>query len=260
MSSRRFRLGGLTKTAAALAVGAVLAGGATAVAAGDSLPAHGNGGGEPPNVGQVETQVEQYYGDSIDAAGHHHFSQDSAWARQTTQAIQRGERFLRSRASHVTSPAIVLDVDDTSEVTYGWEVDNQFAYDPVKNEQAIDNNEFPAIKPTLRLAQWAAAHHVKVYFLTGRPEHQRAATLHDLSSQGYPEPAALFLKSEGTRPPYLQCAAAKCTTIEYKSQTRAHIESLGNTIVLNVGDQYSDLKGDHAMRAVKLPNPMYYLP
>ena len=62
------------------------------------------------------------------------------------------------------------------------------------------------------------------------------------------------------QPSYIHCAAASCTTVEYKSGTRAHIESLGYTIVGNFGDQYSDLQGGHAERNVKLPNPTYYLP
>ena len=58
------------------------------------------------------------------------------------------------------------------------------------------------------------------------------------------------------------CAAyPTCTTIEYKSTTRAHIENdLGYDVVANLGDQYRDLIGGHADRAVKLPNPTYYLP
>jgi hypothetical protein len=30
--------------------------------------------------------------------------------------------------------------------------------------------------------------------------------------------------------------------------------------VANVGDQFSDLQGDHEQRAFKLPNPMYFIP
>ena len=41
---------------------------------------------------------------------------------------------------------------------------------------------------------------------------------------------------------------------------RKHIESLGYRIVANVGDQLSDLQGDHEQRAVKLPIRMYFIP
>jgi hypothetical protein len=67
----------------------------------------------------------------------------------------------------------------------------------------------------------------------------------------------LFLKS--LPQPYLSCGTT-CTTIQYKSGTRAYIESEGYDIVANFGDQFSDLSGGHADKAFKLPNPMYYLP
>ena len=51
-----------------------------------------------------------------------------------------------------------------------------------------------------------------------------------------------------------------CSTIEVKSETRKHIESLGYDIMANFGDQFSDLSGGYADQTFKLPNPMYYLP
>ena len=49
--------------------------------------------------------------------------------------------------------------------------------------------------------------------------------------------------------------------MEYKAGTRKHIEQdLGYDIVLNVGDQCSDLQGGYADHGLKLPNPTYYLP
>ncbi|HEX3588783.1 MAG TPA: HAD family acid phosphatase [Pseudonocardiaceae bacterium] len=252
--------GGVLRMAAAAAVAAMLAGGATALAAQPEHPASHH---EPPNVSLVEQQVEAFYGDSVDAAGHHHASENSDWGREVKATIGGAQHYLTGRlARGVHHPAIVLDVDDTSEVTFGWEVDNQFAFNAASNEAAINADQFPAITPTLNLAKWAAAHHVAVFFLTGRPEHQRAATLNDLiTHDGYPQPVALFMKTEaGTTPPaYLSCGTT-CTTDQYKSMTRAHIQSLGYDIVLNVGDQFSDLSMDHEDRAVKLPNPMYFLP
>jgi predicted secreted acid phosphatase len=80
----------------------------------------------------------------------------------------------------------------------------------------------------------------------------------------------LFTKPPvGSYPSYLNqpqfCAAAitagsSCPTIQYKSGTRAYIESLGYTIVANFGDQFSDLLGGFADKTFKMPNPNYYLP
>lgn len=255
------RLGSLTRLAAVAAVSATIAGGATAIAGPDGLTGQdGAAGREPANLGQVKLDVERYYGGYTDADGNNHPSQRSQWAKDTRTVLGKARDYLARQLMHrPQSPAIVLDVDDTSETTYGFEADNDFGYDPDKAEQAINNGDFEAIGPTVALANFAADHGVKVFVLTGRPEHQRAATLKNLANHGYPEFAGAFLKPERTPPDYLPCGL-ECTTVQYKSGTRAHIEAMGNTIVLNVGDQYSDLEGGHAKRAFKVPNPMYYLP
>jgi predicted secreted acid phosphatase len=54
--------------------------------------------------------------------------------------------------------------------------------------------------------------------------------------------------------------AASCPTIQYKSGTRAYIESKGYEIVADFGDQFSDLEGGFADKTFKMPNPNYYLP
>ena len=51
-----------------------------------------------------------------------------------------------------------------------------------------------------------------------------------------------------------------CPTIQYKSGTRAYIESQGYDIVADFGDQFSDLQGGFADKTFKMPNPNYYLP
>src|SRR6266480_1651606 len=53
---------------------------------------------------------------------------------------------------------------------------------------------------------------------------------------------------------------ASCPTIQYKSGTRAYIESQGYDIVADMGDQFSDLEGVFANKTFKMPNPNYYLP
>ncbi len=119
------------------------------------------------------------------------------------------------------------------------------------------------------LADAAATAGCTIVGLTGRNDNQREATLGNLAKVGYTgfTEANYYTKWTGVgssqQPAYITCAAAKCTTIEYKSQTRRHVESAaggGYDIVANFGDQFSDLKGGYADHAVKLPNPTYYLP
>ncbi|HEY7003975.1 MAG TPA: HAD family acid phosphatase [Gaiellaceae bacterium] len=62
--------------------------------------------------------------------------------------------------------------------------------------------------------------------------------------------------------PYIHAKpeALSCPTVQYKSGTRAYIESQGYHVVADFGDQFSDLKGGHADRVFKMPNPNYFLP
>jgi hypothetical protein len=263
MNLSRARLSSVTKITGVAAAAVLLAGGAYAWAAPSpsTSDGHHGGGHEPTNIGLVKNDVKAYYGDTKDADGHHHASADSDWAKDTARQVADARRALkRALDHHVAHPAIVLDVDDTSELTYGLNADSDFGYDPVKSENAINNGDFPAIEATMDFANYAAQRGAKVFFVTGRPEHQRPATLKNLANEGYPAPADAFLKPEGSAPDWLPCGLT-CTTIEYKSLTRAHIEDAFHvTIVVNMGDQFSDLEGGHAQHPVKLPNPMYYLP
>jgi hypothetical protein len=124
----------------------------------------------------------------------------------------------------------------------------------------------------------AAAAGCTVFGLTGRGASQQADTIANLTEKGYVDSAnkplftAAHYFTKGTvtvsnsnasipTQPWVDCGSDNvCSTIEYKSGTRAHIEGLGFGIVGNFGDQYSDLIGEHADHVYKLPNPTYYLP
>ena len=55
-------------------------------------------------------------------------------------------------------------------------------------------------------------------------------------------------------------AQASATALAYKSAARAGIAAEGYTLVLNVGDQWSDLKGTpEAEFSVKYPDPYYFI-
>ena len=109
-----------------------------------------------------------------------------------------------------------------------------------------------AIEGTLRLYNEAVKHGVSVFFITGRPQSQEAATAENLKAAGYHDWAGLALRGPH---PLTQKVA------EYKSGERAKIVAAGYRIILNMGDQMSDLNGNpQAEFSVKLPNPFYYIP
>jgi hypothetical protein len=77
------------------------------------------------------------------------------------------------------------------------------------------------------------------------------ATIKNLNAAGYKDWDGLFFKPDGYQ---------QGSIIPYKSSTRKRIEESGYRIVVNIGDQYSDLAGGYSERSFKLPNPYYYIP
>lgn len=229
------------------------------------------------NVDVLRQQIRNYYGDPL---GTGTFAPDSNYAKETSRVAAEGNHWLKAmHAKKGMTKAIVLDVDDTTLTTWNYELASNWAYNPTTNAQYVTGQLFPATPGMVDMVKRAAAEGYAIFFITGRPATQEAATLGNLTSDGigvdagYPVPTTLKDGEDGLftkpavadYPPYLKAACANdpngsCTTIHYKSATRAHIESLGYDIVADFGDQYSDLTGGFADRTFKLPNPNYYLP
>ena len=161
----------------------------------------------------------------------------------------------------------MLDADDTTLWTYDMEDGAMhFNFDPALQNTWVQDQKFPAVAGMADFVdqgRLARLHRLRRHRPhrhpgardPGQPDQGRLR--HDLHRRH-----ALHQVDARTnqQPAYITCATAKCTTVEYKAGTRKHIESLGYNIVLNVGDQWSDLKGGYADRVLKLPNPTYYLP
>ena len=221
------------------------------------------------NVNVLEDQIEHYYGSAsatFPVVGTVTVpSPSSNYAKQMKQIVASAESYL-GRAIHqhhgTGKPAVVFDIDDTLLNTFDYTLAEQFGFTSASNAIWVNAGAFPAVFYMPQLVSYAASHGYAVFFITGRPQSQTDATVNNLVSAGYAKPGAghLFLKPT-TPPSYLHCAnAPTCTTIEYKSGTRAHIASEGYSIMADFGDQYSDLLGGNAGHQVKIPNPMYYIP
>ena len=231
------------------------------------------------NIDVLRQQIRNYYGDPL---GTGTFGSDSNYANEASSAAAAGARWLQARAHAVKGQkAIVLDVDDTTLATWNYEIFSNWAFNPATNATFVLGQRFPAVPGMVQMVNAAAGEGYAIFFLTGRPASQEPATLGNLTADGvgvdagYPTPTTLSNGEDGLftkpavadYPDYLKTACAdelaagkSCTTVHYKSATRAHIESLGYEIVGNFGDQFSDLEGGHADRTFKLPNPNYFLP
>ena len=232
------------------------------------------------NLDVLRQQIRNYYGDPL---GSGVFADDGNYAREASSVARAGSRWLNWRAAwghHGGGiKAIVLDVDDTTLATWNYEIFSNWAFNPTTNGDFVNQQKFPAVPGMVAMVNKAASEGYAIIFITGRPAAQEAATLGNLTSDGigvdagYVAPTTLNDGEDGlftkppvaSYPPYLVAACAgdpngSCTTIHYKSATRAHIESLGYDIVADFGDQFSDLLGGFADKTFKMPNPNYFLP
>jgi HAD superfamily, subfamily IIIB (Acid phosphatase) len=224
---------------------------------------------EPPNFQVARYRLQDYY-DCVGSSGCY-------WADLDAQIRRADAELTRLLVAHnATTPAdasaqklaMVLDIDETSLTSYCEEKHEDFGYIPSMFEKWIVSPEASIPIPgTMRLFNHARAAGVSVFFITGRPgkgrdTDQTAATARNLATAGYKDWQGLMLH-DSTYP-------TRETEI-YKSDARAALLKQGYQILLNVGDQWSDLRdaadpllpdriASRAEMSVKLPNPFYYLP
>jgi predicted secreted acid phosphatase len=203
-------------------------------------------------------------------------------ALKTSRAALADARDALGAITVPDAPAMVFDADDTTLWNYDLE-DNvmHFVFDPAAQQVWISGHLMPAVPGMVALVKAAAASGCAIFGVTGRPTSQQADTIANLTEKGYVDAAnkplftAAQFVTKGTvsvvggsasipTQPWVDCNAdgtrGACSTIEYKSATRGHIEAQGFDIVGNFGDQFSDLIGGFADHTYKVPNPTYYLP
>jgi acid phosphatase len=198
------------------------------------------------NLDALKAELKQYH-DCTCTCG--------CYARDLDAQADRAIAFLRQRAAHRRPQeklALVLDIDETTLSNYKEMVNADFAFDKAAFDAWTDTAQAPVIPGTLRLYNEAQRLGVSAFFLTGRSESQRAATERNLNSQGFRNWQQLILRP---------AAQEHATALAFKSAARAAIAAQGYAIILNVGDQWSDLKGQpEAEFSVKYPNPYYLVP
>ncbi len=195
------------------------------------------------NLDTVKAELVRYYTSGV-------------YAQEIASADKEANIYLMQRisqnklSSQPKKLAIVLDIDETSLSNYANMVKMNFGGTDDSIMAAIAQGQDPAIQPTLDLFKTAEKNHVAVFFVTGRPESMRSSTVKNLDSAGYFAYNGLYMRP---------VADKNASVIPFKSSRRKAIEAKGYDIVLDVGDQESDLAGGFADTTVKLPNPFYYL-
>ncbi|MFJ8080351.1 HAD family acid phosphatase [Streptomyces sp. NPDC096205] len=253
--------------AACVVTGAALYG-AGAATAGQSTA---NSTHEPYNIGLLVKDIDTYYGTTLDANGVYQASPDSPYAQDLADIDASAMRYIdkaaRKAHKHGERPAVVFDIDDTLLLSLDYEKKTNYTYNSATWADYVNRADRPAVFGSPELVRYAQSKGVEVFYNSGLSESQRAAATENLKKVGADvnlDADHMFLKDKANPPAYLSACATpgtwNCTTVQYKSGTRRHIEDdLGYEIVANFGDQYSDLEGGYADRTYKLPNPTYFV-
>lgn len=205
-----------------------------------------------PNLDVLKKEIKQYH-DCTCKCG--------CYTHDIDVQADRAIAFLRRRTAHqhtLGRPcpqeklAMVFDIDETSLSNYPQMLKADFAYDSKVFDAWVQSAQAPAISGSLRVYREAQRLGVSIFFITGRHEDERDATERNLREQGFENWQQLTLRP---------ALGGSQSTTDYKSAARQQVVAQGYRIVLNVGDQWSDLKGKpEAEFSVKYPDPYYFIP
>lgn len=191
--------------------------------------------------------------DTKDAVVSYHDSGE--YNKDVKKVVDEAISYLHSQIDHKNSTnnaklAVVFDIDDTCLSGYNRFKDLGFGGNIDLWHAGEMQAEDPAIPEVLHLYQEAQKAGVKVFFITGRYQKEQPATEANLKKVGYKSWGKIYFKPENFKQIYKG-------NVDYKSTIRKQIEEQGYKIVVNIGDQNSDLLGGHAEKTFKLPNPLY---
>lgn len=173
--------------------------------------------------------------------------------------------YVEQRADHVAKPAVVLDIDETSLSNWPALRADDFGYikggacsgEPGLScgfDAWIAKASAKALPGSVEFFKAAVAKRVAVFFITGRRQSQREATLWNLDQAGFEGWAGLRTRPDDDR---------DSSVVPFKSGERRKLQAAGFAIIANVGDQQSDLAGDkggsYAECPFKVPNPFYFI-
>ena len=199
---------------------------------------------EPPNLTLFKHTLSAYHDSGV-------------YERDIINVIADGEKKLKTKiaenkaSGNKVKLALVFDVDETSVSSYDYMSKTDFSSAKDVLSAKLNMTNFPAIPESLALYNFAKQNGVAVFFITARKDVMRANTVKELTYAGYKNWDHLYMRPDNN---FLQPAAA------FKASVRKQLETNSYEIVLDVGDQYSDLIGGYADYTVKLPNPYYFVP
>jgi len=196
---------------------------------------------EPPNLGPHKQRVQAY----VDSG---------EYAKDVAAMALSANKYLTKRIAQGPKPgkklAVVFDIDETTLANLPAIIANDYGYVPKVWDSWVASGQARAVIPVQTVYDTAVRAKIDVFFISSRPESVRASTEKNLREVGYDTWTQVILKPE---------AHALYSVARFKTDARRKLVQEGYTIVVNIGDQDSDLIGGYADRTYKLPNPFYLM-
>jgi predicted secreted acid phosphatase len=197
---------------------------------------------EPTNLSTTKQQVGAYV-----TSGEYGRDMVKVAAEANEYLSRRIPKGVPKSAKHSNKLAVVFDIDETTLSNLRHIQANDYGYIPKVWDAWVAEGQATAIYPVQAVYNTAVNAKIDVFFITGRSPEGAAATERNLRQVGYETWTRIFYKPAD----FAESARA------FKISTRRKLAAEGYLIILNIGDQNSDLVGGYAERVFKLPNPFY---
>ncbi len=194
---------------------------------------------EPANLSPAKEAVVRY----VNSGG---------YGRDLTKVAVQANKYLAKRLAKPLKEgekrAIVFDIDETALTNLSHIMAQDFGYIPEVWDKWVATGQAKPIVPVQLIYDLAVRNGVAVFFITGRGPEDAAGTERNLRETGYAVWTGIHYKP-----------VPGMSARQFKTGMRRKLLNEGYTIVLNIGDQQSDLVGGMAERTYKLPNPFYLI-
>lgn len=187
------------------------------------------------NIHEAKDSVKKYY-------------ESGKYIQDVTGQVTRAKKYITSRLKKVKNNekiAIVFSLDDTILSQYNYAMESDFSLlEGISNKWKMDA-KVPPLNPIIDLYNFAKSKKLSVFIITNRGIDLKESTLQNLNLVGINDYNEIF---------FIPNNKSYSTLQEFKTQIRKNITESGYTIIVNIGDQSSDLKGGFAEMTYKLPN------
>lgn len=191
---------------------------------------------KPMNLDVAKNQVKEYY-------------ITGKFDKEVKKVAQKAWKKFKKLPVKKNS-LIVFDIDDTLISSYEANKKLGFGNLLICDPNWASSADFKAIGPVKELYKKLIDKGFHVAFLSNREHKLLEATKKNLHEQGYTTYEELIIREP-------ESDGKKINSQQFKTQARKKFIDHGYEIVGTIGDQLSDLRGEHIGIAIKIPNYMY---